>query len=367
LSALLAINRARDWDAFRRAVRGYAIPGQTLVYADREGHIGRLLAARLPRRAPVPPKDLLSAPSAAAAWASSVTFTELPAELDPACGFIVSANDRPPPAGVMVGWFFSPVDRASRLTKLIEKAGPIDLSGLTHILRDVGSASALALRDRLLVELPRGPNRSRLLAALRNWDGRYDAKSKGALAFELVVPHLVGSAIPPSRYSAYSSVWTTRDLLAQDLADLPAPVLKDQLNQAVRKTEARFARWRDWGSVHRLRLSHPLALMPGLRRRFRFGDEAWPGSNNTVMKAAHGPVKGPHTVSYGTNARYVFDLSDPDANYLVLLGGQDGAPGSAAFLDQAELFCREQVMRIPLRPETARAAFPHRLRIEPRA
>jgi penicillin amidase len=83
------------------------------------------------------------------------------------------------------------------------------------------------------------------------------------------------------------------------------------------------------------------------------------------MKAAHNSVEGRHTVGYGTNARYIFDLSDPDANDIVLVGGQDGALGSTAFLDQVELFHRGQAMRVPLRRETARAVFPNRTRIDP--
>jgi acyl-homoserine lactone acylase PvdQ len=59
------------------------------------------------------------------------------------------------------------------------------------------------------------------------------------------------------------------------------------------------------------------------------------------------------------------DLSDPDANRLVVLGGQDGMPGRAAFLDQAELFRRGEYVELPLRPETARPRFPHSTRLEP--
>jgi penicillin amidase len=366
ISALLALNRARDWDSFRRAAAGYAIPGQTLVYADHQGHIGRLLAVWLPRRPPTLPNDLISPPPAAAAWATLTTAAELPAEFDPATGFVVSANDRPPPANVLVGWFFSPADRAARLTELIEKADPIGRNDLTQLLQDVDSRSALGLRDRLLTGLPYELDGSRLLPALASWDGRYDTESAGALAFELVLNRLTRKIVPTARQTVYASVWTTRGLVAQDIAALPAQVLKNYVRRAITEAEPGFARWRNWGAAHRLRLAHPLALVPGLRRRFRFGDWPWPGSNDTVMKAAHSPVEGPHTVSYGTNARYIFDLSDPDANDLLLAGGQDGTPGSAAFLDQVDLFQCGQTMRVPLRPETARAVFPYRTRIDPR-
>jgi penicillin amidase len=58
-------------------------------------------------------------------------------------------------------------------------------------------------------------------------------------------------------------------------------------------------------------------------------------------------------------------MSDPDGNHLVLLGGQDGHPGSAAFLDQAELFRRGEYVTVPLNPETARARFPYRTVLQP--
>jgi penicillin amidase len=365
LSALLKINRTCDWDSFRHAAADYAIPGQTLIYADRGGHIGRLLAARLPRRPSIPPRDLISPLTAATPWAAPITSTELPTEFDPRPGFVVSANDRPPPAPVPVGWFFSPADRAARLTELVGSAGPIALDGLGRFQQDVLSQSALALRDRLLNGLPDDYDRSRLFSALASWDGRYDPKSAGALAFELVLSRVVGKFIPAIRHAIYGSVWTTRGLVAQDITALPAQILSAHVRHAIKEAEPAFARWRNWGAIHRLRLVHPLGLVPGLRRRFRFGDWPWPGSGDTVMKAAHGPVQGPHTVGYGSNARYVFDLSDLDGNHLVLLGGQDGAPASAAFLDQVALFRRGEAMRIPLRPETARAIFPHRTRIEP--
>jgi penicillin amidase len=365
ISAMLALNRARDWDSFRRAVVSYAVPGQTLVYADRRGHIGRLLAAWLPRRSLASPGDLISPLSAATAWAAPITATGLPAEFDPPSGFVVSANDRPPPAPVPVGWFFSPADRALRLTELVEAAGPVGLGDLRRFQQDVASRNARALRDRLLDGLPTDCNRSRPLAALTAWDGRYDIESTGALVFELVLSRLVRRFIPPSCQAIYWSVWTTRGLVAQDIAALPTQMLTDHVRHAIREAEPVFARWRSWGAIHRLRLSHPLALVPGMRWRFRFGNWPWPGSSDTVMKAAHGPVQGPHTVGYGSNARYIFDLSDWDGNHLVLLGGQDGALDSAAFLDQVALFRRGDMMRVPLRPETARAIFPYRTRIEP--
>ena len=58
-------------------------------------------------------------------------------------------------------------------------------------------------------------------------------------------------------------------------------------------------------------------------------------------------------------------MSDLDGNHLVLVGGQDGVPGSPAFLDQAELFRRGEYVTVPLDPVTARASFPHTTILQP--
>jgi penicillin G amidase len=111
--------------------------------------------------------------------------------------------------------------------------------------------------------------------------------------------------------------------------------------------------------VHRLRAAHWLVNLPLLGRAFVLGD--WPvgGSRETVMKTGHGLVTGRHEVSFGAMARQVSDLADPDANWFTLFGGQDGWLGSAAFADQLPLWRGRQGIRLPLRPATVAAEFPH--------
>jgi penicillin G amidase len=64
-------------------------------------------------------------------------------------------------------------------------------------------------------------------------------------------------------------------------------------------------------------------------------------------------------------ARHISDLSDLDRNYFVLLGGQDGWLGSTTFLDQVALWQQGKYITLPLRPETARATYPHVTQHEP--
>src|SRR5579884_1237152 len=252
----------------------------------------------------------------------------------------------------------APAARAERLLMLLRGTEHIGLAELAALQADVFAAPMLAFRDRLVATLAEPPRDCPVFAALASWDGRYDSGSAGALAVELVWAALIERAVTPRLREAFAAVWHSRTLLLAELDALPAERRRDGLLAALAAARPAFARLRDWGGAHRLRLAHPLGALPGIGRRYRFVDWPWPGSGDTVFKSAHGPVSGRHSVGYGSNARYVFDLSDPDSNHLVVLGGQDGALGSAAFLDQAGLFRRGEYMRVPLRPETARAVFP---------
>jgi penicillin G amidase len=106
--------------------------------------------------------------------------------------------------------------------------------------------------------------------------------------------------------------------------------------------------------------------LPLLGRAFVLGDFPVGGSRETPMKTGHGLVSGPHEVSFGSMARFVSDLADPDANWFVLFGGQDGWLGSAAFADQVPLWREGRAIRMPLRPAVVAAEFPEVTVLSPR-
>lgn len=183
--------------------------------------------------------------------------------------------------------------------------------------------------------------------ALFGWDGRYGPASAGALAFELVVARLIAALVLSARRALLGIAWHSRRLLLQGIEALPVEQRAAALRVALAASRKRFLRLRIWGGAHRLHLAHPFGALPAIGRRYRCIDWAWPGSNDTVFKSAHGLVDGRHTVAYSSD------------------GGQDGAPESATFIDQAELFRCGEYIEVPLRPEAAPARFPHRTPLEP--
>ena len=145
-SAMLALNRARSWDDFMTALDGMAIPALNMIYADTEGRVGQALAAWLPRRPPQLPPGFIADMADIRHWDELVTARDLPHSLDPPQGFVASANDRPPPAEVLIGHFFSPDNRIARLREVLEAARSVSVADLARLQQDVRLPAALELR-----------------------------------------------------------------------------------------------------------------------------------------------------------------------------------------------------------------------------
>jgi penicillin amidase len=373
ISAMLALNRARDWAGFTAAMEGFAIPGQNMLYADRGGHVGQVMAAHLPRRPTDAAVRLISAPELAGHWDGFVTSADLPHRRDPPAGFVASANDRPAATPVPVGHIFSAYDRVRRLRQLLSGPSAVTRQALARLQGDVHLGAAVELRDLLLKRLAEagvgqgGARRRRFLATLAEWRGDYAPDSRGALAFELLVYHLARRLIGRGRITAYGALWQFGSLIRADLTEAAGPSRAAALRRALNRAAAAFPRYADWGDMHRLSLDHPLGLLPVLGRRYRFGRHRTGGSSDTVMKSAHGLAGRRHITRFGACARHISDLADPDGNYFALLGGQDGWLGSSTFLDQLPLWQRGEYVELPLRPETVRARFRHRTQLRPPA
>ncbi len=371
LSAMLAVNRARDWEEFRQALGGFAVSAQNMVYADTEGHIGQVMATHLPERANGTPPDIVLPTEYLTAWDKILTGLDLPSEFNPPEGFIASANNRGADAAVPVGYFFSSNDRILRLSQLLTNGGaPISFDDLAGLQRDVYMHSAVELRDLLVAQVATfeselSPAQANALAALRTWDGHYTADSAGAVAFQVTVHEYSQARVEAGRLGAYSAAGKILSFLADDLAGPIEPAAKDALLQALGKAAETAEDYPTWGDMHRLQLASVFANLPVLGGRYRFDNVPVGGSSSTVMKTAANLTSGRHDTRFGSQARHISDMGDLDSNFFTLLGGQDGWFNSQNFLDQFELWRSGEFVQLPLRLETVRASFARRTDLRP--
>ncbi|MFT3811737.1 MAG: penicillin acylase family protein [Micropepsaceae bacterium] len=376
ITAILRASQAKTPQDFRAALKTFALPAQNLVYADRTGNIAQVTATMLPRRGfdQLPASIVLDGADPAMAWSDIRDPTELPWALNPAEGFIASANNKPYDAepNVPVGFFFSADERIRRIHQMLGQDDKITLDELKAMQQDTVSLFVREMMPGLRAAFEANPEAravdpafaDRLLA----FDGDYKVDSIGAPAFETFLYHFaprvygVASAdLIPSWLGNWNGFGKA---FLKDFAALSPEKQKEALVGAMAPAAADAAPFATWGDMHRLQVSHALGMIPLIGTRFDYMNVPTAGSRETVHKAAHGFQNALHTSRYGSQARQLSDMADPDANYFVLMGGNDGWIGSANFLDQVDLWQRGDYIRMPLRPETIAAEYPTVMTLE---
>jgi penicillin amidase len=370
-NSMLAANRATSFEQFRAAFGGYAVSGMNMLYADKDGNIGQVQAATVPRRTNATPRDIIRKPEEINKdWESFVDATELAVFNNPAIGYVASSNNKPPPGKVPVGLFFSTNDRINRFNSLMQEKGTIDLDDLKAIQQDVYMEGSVKVRDAFMEKINSlniadqlGRKGLGVLDAMENWDGHFTSQSRGALAYELV-----RSGYAKSFYktifgdidgSGLTRVVGSEFRLLLDLENGDSTAIANSLVIGLQEAAPQFNKLQTWGAAHRLELVHPFAAIPLVGNRYRFGDQPIGGSSQTLAKSSFSPAGEGFTPRAGATARFVADLSDPNENYFVLISGQDGWFNSSTFLDQMPVFLAGDYIQLPLMVEQVRANAYH--------
>ncbi len=151
--AIFHLLTATTFDQFHQAFKTYGAPSQNFVYADVKGHIGYVLPGRIPIRAD--PDDhgarIRSGSDGKHDWTGTIPFADLPWQLDPSTGMIVSANnaavDDKYPYFIAAEW--DPGYRAKRITELL-KAAATSGGVTTTTLRSIQTDTVILRADQVV-------------------------------------------------------------------------------------------------------------------------------------------------------------------------------------------------------------------------
>ncbi len=364
LTAILALDRARDWASFLEAARGLKAPEQSWLYADTAGNIGYTATGRIPVRRSG--NGLLPTPgwTGEGAWVRFLDFDELPRSFNPPEGFLVSANNRV--AGPEYPWLitadFATPYRLRRIRELITGGGPFTAEDVQRMQMDTADLFARELKETAAAAAERAgfPDRA---ALLRAWDGTAAAdreeptlfytwyRALQRLTFE---DELGGPMTPASRLHAWlragASPWFD-DVRTREVEDLPALA-----ERAMREAVPMSGR-RPWGEVHATLSRHALgeARPLDLLLRLNVGPAPRAGSPYTVNVGGFGAFTPPFLNTDAASLRHVVDLADPDAGRFVLTTGASGNPLSPHYRDQAGMWALGELFTLPISGSRVRA------------
>ncbi|MBO3086595.1 penicillin acylase family protein [Cellulomonas fengjieae] len=402
MDAVLAINVAKDAEDIQEAAALFDVPSQNIVFATTDGHIGYQAPGRIPVRStvptgPVPSNGTWPRPGwdSRYDWQGFVDPATMPRALDPAEGFIVTANQAVLPAGVgpflTADWDYG--YRAQRIRELLSSAtgeDKVSVADMGEIQVDQHSPFADVLVPVLLeldIEDSFDDDGQELL---RTWDRVQSADSAAAAYFAAVWVDVLEAAFADDLPDGYGPSGGSRWLeVVRRLVDEPASpwwddkstpgvvegrdeVLTRAMVDARLQLTAQLGReatdWR-WGKVHVAAPEHPVlggSSLPGVVRDLMNPDPVAVGGGSSIVDAtAWDASSGSFAVTAAPSMRMVVDLGDLDASTWVTLTGASGHPASVHYADQLGPWSRGETFPWPFTRAATEADARDRLTLTP--
>ena len=332
----LRLSAAKNCREFLDAAAHWNAPSENLICGDVDGNIGWRASALTPNRhgrTSKPWNGRLPVPGTGT-YEWDGFRRDLPSELNPASGLIVTANHNVQPKGFRPPLMFKNADtrfeRITRLRQLLVPGRTYSLEDHQRFQHDALSLRAVADRGRFGGWTASDSDVERARAMLAEWNGVYDRNSTAAALYE-----------------------TWRDLVAADTAPPAGTTDKAELTKGLRAAVDELARtqgkdwktWR-WGRMHARAFPHPLT------RAFDLPPVERGGGAGTVA-------------ADGATYREIMDVSNWDRSLATNTPGQSGQPGSPFYGNLLPLWAENKYFPLHFSSKAVQAHARHRLTLTP--
>ncbi|MBI5948681.1 MAG: penicillin acylase family protein [Chloroflexi bacterium] len=347
--AMLAMLRASSAAEARAALRRYDSVSGNYCFADTKGDIGYQYTGRIPKR----PAWLVPVPgwTGEHEWDGSVAKADLPAEDNPANGYLLTANNRTTkPDYPHYLTYMATRFRADRLRELIEATGRFSVDDMRRLQGDQVSIQAREQAAKVAA-VPATTERGRgLQSLLAGWDGHLAVESAAALALEVVsealltrtvrayfgkVPQAPETTLLEERRMLHAGLTSGSSLLLVEDATWDEAVDR-ALDEAAGTLEALYGKdpagWR-WGAAHAIHWRHNLGRDEALAPILNLAPMPVGGDGNSPFNTY---AERDGKVAVGVSYRQVFDLADLNAARICVPPGNSGQPGSPHYADNVD-------------------------------
>ncbi|MDW8267562.1 MAG: penicillin acylase family protein [Anaerolineae bacterium] len=379
IEALLALQRARDWEAFCQAAGRHVTPALTLVYADREGNIGLIVAGRVPIRSAG--QGLVPAPGYTGTheWVGYIPADAMPQRFNPPEGQLFSANNRVVPDDYPYWWGIDlyPGYRARRIAELLAARPRHSTRDFQTYQTDTFTHLGRTIAPYFTLIDPKDPWERRAQRALLEWNYRMDTDSMAAVVFELCLYHLLqlvfadklGPAaadfiglprLRPLLGGAFGQQAVTK--LAEWLEreecwwfgegstgrprtreELLALALKRAVETLKQEIGDDARRWH-WGRLHQILWPHPLGAFRPFRQLLNRGPFPVSGSHTTLNAQLFDYTVPLRTVTVAPLYRMVVDVAQWDRSLFIAAPGQSGLPGHRFYDNLIHLWLEDEMI-----------------------
>ena len=380
------LDSAQNWDQFAKALSQLDSPGQNVVYADVDGHIGYHATGHIPIRAKGDGSLPVNGSDDAHEWTGYVPFEKLPTVIDPSWGILATANGRisPDGYGYSLSTEWDAPWRTQRIYRVLESGKKFAPADMLALQTDVYSAFDRFCAERFVYALDHArtvsPRAREALDLMRDWNGIM-ASDSAAATIEIQARHELARILLEDKFAnkndqslpnltakdyrwALGSVWLENVLLKQPKRWLPGKyadfdaVLVAAAEQAVSPPDApsKLADWK-LGAAYPITIQNPvLGKFPLLSRWTGPGRVPQSGDGFTVKQAAG---------NLGPSERMTVDFSNLDQSTLNTVTGQGGNFLSPYYMDQWNAWYTGFTFALPYSPGAVDKSKRHVLLLEP--
>jgi penicillin amidase len=382
--ASLSLDRARNWQEFRKALERWRVPSENLVYADVDGNIGWQAAGSAPLRSGW--SGLLPVPgnSGRYEWNGWLPLSELPHAYNPSRNFIATANHKIIPEGYKheINFEWAAPYRFHRIEEVLQKGGRYTIDDFERLQHDETSLPARELVPLLLRTLTIDSRTNMRDAAelFREWNFVLARDSAAAALYEVWLQRLEANfaslVVPPEAKRLVNGA----SLLASMMRALKNPDIKtfgkdpqvkasllmsQSLNEAIIDLKNRLGqdmkRWH-WGDLHLAEFKHPLATDDARRAVLDLKSVSRGGDANTVNATAGSTF----IQRSGASFREILDLADWDNSVAINVPGQSGQPESPHYGDLLPLWAEGKYFPLLFTREKVQKNTAERLALVPK-
>ena len=391
--ANMDLDMAKSTNDVVSTMRDYLAPMQNMVHAHTDGHIGLLIASRVPQRGQendslglVPAKGW----DARYDWTGTIPYDGLPRIDDPPSGQIATANNKTVPEGypyTLTREWAEPF-RFWRINKLLAATPRHSIQSFKAIQLDTHDRFAEDLLPLLLKAGPwPTPEARQAVEMLSKWNTAMDADRPEPLIYEAwdraLVKRLIADELGPDfkAYWSHNAVFTLRVLRnvngeAHWCDDVTTPAREDcasrirlALDDALKELRSAYGHdmthWR-WGTAHRaVFASLPFGDIPVLKDVFNREIEASGGAFTIRRGDFRFSSERPYAAIHGAGYRAIYDLRNLDNSLYVITTGESGNVFSSHYADMMPLWAEGKYFRIPTAPDEVEATAKYRLTLQP--
>lgn len=382
--ASLRMNQARTWEEFRAACSYNRMPAENMVWADRTGTIGWQAAGIQPLRRnwsgllPVPGDGRYE-------WDGFLPINALPHEVNPARGFIATANhylfpnDYPWTEALHFTW--ADPYRASRITELLGSGRLFSVAETARVQNDDLSLPARALVP-LLRDVPLSGNAAlEARDAVLQWDFVLDRDSVAAGVYvmwqrrllantrqRLTPAALEGSGVSMSTKRVIDLLHAPDGRFGEDPTAARDALIAHSFDEAVAELTKRFgADMRAWKygqeKYHHALIRHPLSgvVNDETRARLSVGPLPRGGDGSTVSATGNGDNQ-----TAGGSFKIIADTENWDNSVGINTPGQAGDPDDLHYRDLFQLWAQGKYFTLAYTRNKVESVAERTLRLEPR-